>query len=393
MKDNTKDQKKYNSSRLIKIIATVVLVGFLAGLAGGIIGVRYFPERLTSLNSTSSQQKIISSQSELFSSIARNVSPSVVSIDISSTQKSTVYDFFGMPFNNAAPTKSAGTGIILSSDGVVLTNRHVIPDGDSKITVTTSDGKKYENVEVLAKDTRTNYDVAFIKIKGANGLKPAKLGDSDKMQVGDMVLAVGNALGEFENTVTSGIVSGKGRPVSAGDGANSVESLTNLFQTDAAINSGNSGGPLVNMNSEVIGLNTAVASSAQNIGFSIPINDIKVQITSILQKGKLEVPYLGIRYILVTPELKAKYELSTDMGAWLKGDEQNLAVINGSPADKAGLKEGDIIIKINGQTIDSKNPPASALGKLKIGDKVEIVYLRDGKEQKTNSVLEAAPKD
>jgi len=355
------------------------------------VGVRLLPERITSLNSTSNQQKVISSQSELFSTIAKNVGPSVVSIDIKSSQSSTIYDFFGNPFNSLTPSLSAGTGVVLSSDGVIMTNRHVIPDNISSLSVTTSDGKKYDNVEVLAKDTRTNYDVAFIKIKNVNNLKPAKLGNSDSMQVGDMVLAIGNALGEFENTVTSGIISGKGRPIEAGDGTSSAESLTNMFQTDAAINSGNSGGPLVNMSGEVIGLNTAVASSAQNIGFSIPINDIKNQISSILKDGKLVIPYLGIRYITLTPELKTKYDLPVDKGAWLKGSQDSLAVINGSPADKAGLKEGDIITKINSQTIDSNNQPATVLGKYKVGDKIEIVYLRDAKEQKTTAILAVSP--
>ncbi|MEI6237311.1 MAG: trypsin-like peptidase domain-containing protein [Candidatus Saccharibacteria bacterium] len=388
MKENSNKAVKRKSSKLVIV---VVSVAFITGAIGGVVAVRIIPERITSLNNTSEQQKVISSQSELFSSIAKNVGPSVVSIDIKSSQKSTVYDFFGNPFNNSTPSQSAGTGIILSSDGVVMTNRHVIPENISSLSITTSDGKKYDNVEIIAKDTRTNYDVAFLKINNVNNLKPAKLGDSGSMQVGDMVLAIGNALGEFENTVTSGIISGKGRPVEAGDGTTSAESLTNLFQTDAAINPGNSGGPLVNMSGEVIGLNTAVASGAQNIGFSIPINDIKNQIASILKSGKLEISYLGIRYVILTPELKTKYQLSTDKGAWLKGNEQSLAVINGSPADSAGLKEGDIIIKIDGQAIDSKNPPASALGKLKVGDKVEIVYLRDDKEQKTQAVLAVSP--
>jgi serine protease Do len=356
-------------------------------MIGGVVGIKLFPQRVTSLTRTADQQKIVSSQGELISNIAKTVGPSVVSINTKSTStNSSLEMLFG---DTPQISQSAGTGVIISSDGIVLTNKHVIDSNITSVSITTSDGKTYDNVEVLARDPRDSFDIAFLKIKSVSGLTPAKLGDSSKMQVGDAVVAIGNALGQFENTVTSGIISGKGRPVTASDGS-SAESLTNLFQTDAAINSGNSGGPLVNMNSEVIGLNTAVASGAQNIGFSIPINDIKSQIASILEKGKLEVPYLGIRYILITPELKDQYKLNTE-GAWLKGSTQDLAVINGSPADKAGLKEGDIIVKINGKTIDSNNPPSSVLNGLKVGDTAEITYVRDGKTSTVKAKLEVSP--
>ena len=386
------NSRKVKSKSKHKITTTILIVfALIAGFAGGLLGSRIMPLRITSLNTPNGQQQIVSSQSQLISSIAKNVSPSVVSINIeSAASNSTINPIFGD--STAQPTTGAGTGIVLSSDGIIVTNKHVIPNTASNISITTNDGKKYDNVQVLARDPRSNFDIAFLKINGAKGLTPAKLGDSSKMQTGDGVVAIGYALGEFENTVTSGIISGQGRPITAGGGSTNAESLTNLFQTDAAINPGNSGGPLVNMNSEIIGINTAVAGgTAQNIGFSIPINDVKAQIESILNTGKLEVPYLGVRYVVITPELQTKYNLPVGQGAWLKATDQNSAIINGSPADKAGLKEGDIIIKVNSKDINEKNVLASLLGKYKVGETVDLTINRDGKEQNIKATLEVSP--
>lgn len=373
-----------------KIPYVAIIFGFVAGLGGTLTGAKLFPDRITSLDNSSAQQKIVSSQSELISQIAKDVSPSVVSINVESKQAATGIEmFFG---SGNSTTASAGTGIILSSDGIIVTNKHVIPDGTTSVSVTTNSGKIFEDVTVLARDPRSNYDIAFLKIKNAKDLTPAKLGDSSNMQVGDLVIAIGYALGEFENTVTSGIISGLGRPVTASDsGGGATESLTNLFQTDTAINPGNSGGPLLNSNGEVIGINTAVASNAENIGFSIPINDVKSQISSILTKGKLEVPYLGVRYVVLTKAIQERYELATAEGAWLKGSNAQLAVMNDSPADKAGLKEGDIITKVNDDKITADSVLSTVLSKYKVGDTVKISYMRDDKELTTEATLEIAP--
>jgi serine protease Do len=388
IKTNAKNQEK---TAVLNTRLVIILVAFLAGILGGVLGARFVPgNRITSLD-TSAQQQIVSSQSELISKLASDVSPSVVSINVTSARQpvTSFEQLFGD--SSSQTSESAGTGIIISSDGMIITNRHVIPDGDIDISVTTNDGKTYDNVELIAKDPRTNFDIAFIKINGVSDLKPASIGDSSKMKVGDAVIAIGYALGEFSNTVTSGIISGVGRPITASDGGSNAESLTNLFQTDAAINPGNSGGPLVNMSGEVIGINTAVAGNAENIGFSIPVNDVKTQIASILEKGKIEVPYLGVRYVVVTPALQKRFDLATDFGAWLKSSDATQAVINGSPADKAGLKEGDIVTYVNGEKVDVDNPLATRLSKYGVGDSVELTYVRDGKELKTTATLEAAP--
>lgn len=211
--------------------------------------------------------------------------------------------------------------------------------------------------------------------------------------MGDHVIAIGNALGQFQNTVTSGIISGYGRDVVAGDETGtSFESLTDLFQTDAAINAGNSGGPLVNINGEVIGLNTAVAGDAQNIGFAIPINDIKGLVESVLSKGELQQPYLGVRYISLTADLAFQYNLDVKRGAYIvPSADGESSVLPGSPARKAGLREKDTITKVNNIAIDDKTSLTSALSKLKVGDKIKLTIIRDGKTITVNVTLETAP--
>ncbi|MEZ6330655.1 MAG: trypsin-like peptidase domain-containing protein [Candidatus Saccharimonadales bacterium] len=381
----TPKRPKSTTSIPTRVAVIVVALAFISGIAGGFLGSRLNTSRITSLDNTATQQKIASSQSELISNIAKDVSPSVVSINVESTVGNSY--FYGEQTQS-----SAGTGFIISSDGVIVTNKHVIPENTSKVAITTSEGTEYDNVDVIARDPRSNVDLAFLKVNGAKDLKPVKLGDSSQMVVGDSVIAIGYALGQFQNTVTSGIISGLGRPVTASDGsATSAESLTNLFQTDAAINPGNSGGPLLNMNGEVIGINTAVAGDAENIGFAIPINDVKPQISSVLEKGKLEVPYLGVRYVMLTEALQQRFDLALASGAWLKAGNDAQAVVNGSPADKAGLKEGDIIVKVNGEEITSETPLASVLSKYSVGQELDITYNRDGKEQSTKATLEVAP--
>jgi serine protease Do len=220
------------------------------------------------------------------------------------------------------------------------------------------------------------------------------LGDSSKMQVGDKVVAIGNALGQFQNTVTEGILSGFGRSVTAGDssGTGSDETLQNLFQTDAAINEGNSGGPLVNINGEVIGINTAIAGDAQNIGFAIPINDAQGSIKSILGTGKLERPYLGVRYISLTDDYAYTYNLPVKRGAYIPPAAGGQAsIVSGSPADKAGLKEKDVITAIDDTKIDENNSLTSVLGKHAVGDNITLSVLRGGKDMKIKVTLEAAP--
>jgi serine protease Do len=365
----------------VLLIVACAVVGFGAGwLAVGARG-----NNLD--NNEQLQQQIVSSESDLNETIAENVSPSVVSIDVTSTQEG---GFFYQDFESA----SAGTGIIISKDGYIVTNKHVIPETATEVSVTLSNGKTYDNVAVVGRDPRDSVDIAFLKIKDVDDLTPAKLGDSTKVRVGEKVVAIGNALGQFQNTVTTGVISGLSRPIVAGDGsAGGSESLTNLFQTDAAINPGNSGGPLVNVNSEVIGINTAVAGEgAQNIGFAIPIGDVKGLIAGVLATGKLQVPYLGVRYIQLDEDIAYEFNLDTTEGAYIwSGRDGAVTILPGSPAEKAGLQEKDIITKVNETAIDQNTSLVNALSAYRVGEVVTLTVIRDGQEIKVPVTLEAAP--
>lgn len=380
-KDRAGNQKLFT-------VAFLLISSVSAGFIGGYVGGQQDDNSLKS--NTQQAQQVVSSESNLISQIAKEVGPSVVSINVSS--KTTTNSFFG-PRTQAQ--ESAGTGFIISKEGVVVTNRHVVPAGASNVSITLSDGTELSDVEVIGRTNESDsLDIAFLKIKDKKGkeLTPAKLGDSSKMQVGEKVIAIGNALGQFQNTVTSGIISGYGRSVEAGDETSS-ETLQNLFQTDAAINQGNSGGPLVNVQGEVIGINTAIAGgTAQNIGFAIPINDVQGLIKSVLKEGKLLRPYLGVRYVTLNDEYAYQYNLDTKRGAYIAPSQGGQAsIVSGSPAEKAGLKEKDIITKIDDQEINEQNSLTSVLGRHTVGDKVKVTVVRDGKTITLDATLEAAP--
>ena len=373
-------------------VGLLVLLSLGAGFLGGWLGANNRLENPS--QTTQARQQIVLNESQLINDIAKNVSPSVVSIDVTSTSSQT--DFFGI--SQPTQQESAGTGIIISSSGIVITNRHVVPSGSGKVSITLSDGTQLSNVTIIGRTSDSDpLDVAFLKINDAKGkkLKPVTLGDSSKVQVGDKVVAIGNALGQFQNTVTSGIISGYGRSVQAGDssGTSATETLQDLFQTDAAINEGNSGGPLVDINGEVVGINTAIAGgNAQNIGFSIPINDVKGLVNGVLTQGKLIRPYLGIRYVSLTDDVASQYGLSTKRGAYIvPGQAGQPSILSGSPADKAGLKEGDIITKVNGTSIDQNNSLTSLLSKYNVSNKVSLTIVRSGKTITVSATLAAAP--
>lgn len=365
------------------MLLTAVSAGFLGGWLGA-------GSRSDNQTNEASRQ-VISSESQLISDIARNVGPSVVSVNV--TAQATVESFFGP---NTVQRRSAGTGVIINADGVIITNRHVVPRGVTNVSVTLSDGTTLDNVEVIGRTAENDsLDVAFLRVKDKEGkeLKAAALGDSSKMQVGDRVVAIGNALGQFQNTVTTGVLSGYGRNISAGsDTGSGAETLQNLFQTDAAINEGNSGGPLVNTSGEVIAINTAVAGQAENIGFAIPINDVQGLIKSVLNTGKLQRPYLGVRYASLTDDIAFELNLPIKRGAYiLPARAGQPSILPDSPASKAGLREKDTIVKVNDKAIDDRNSLGSLLGQHSVGDRVTLTINREGKEQTLDATLEAAP--
>lgn len=279
----------------------------------------------------------------------------------------------------------AGSGFIVSEDGLVVTNKHVVLDKAAEYTVFTSDAKKY-TAKVLAIDPVQ--DLAIVKIQSDQKFSAIRLGDSSGLQLGQTAIAIGNSLGEFSNTVSVGIISGLGRTISASSESGFSETLENIIQTDAAINTGNSGGPLLNLKGEVIGINTAMAQDAENIGFALPVNIVKKGIDQVKKTNKITHAFLGIRYVLIDQTIKEKYNLSTDSGALvLKGGQGEPAVTPDSGADKAGIKEKDIILEVNGERITQTNKLSAIIDKYNAGDKVTLKILRAGAEQNIDVVL------
>ncbi|MCL2371395.1 trypsin-like peptidase domain-containing protein [Candidatus Saccharibacteria bacterium] len=273
----------------------------------------------------------------------------------------------------------AGTGIVVSSDGYILTNKHVVEHARSVAIV--HDGILHQDVTVVGVDPLN--DVAFLKVNGVSGWEVATLGDSRQLRIGQPVIAVGYALGRFQNSVTAGIVSGVGRSVSAttSDGM-SAENLTDMIQTDAAINSGNSGGPLANAGGQVIGINTAVSTGANGLGFAIPIGATRGMLRNLLATGRVERAIVGVRFTDVDASIVAEHDLPVRRGAFLNGEN---SVVPGGPADRAGVRPGDVITHVGGFEVGVHGNLATLLGEYTIGDRVELV-VRRGSETLTKHI-------
>lgn len=374
-KERTVSLKKAVIAVFVAMIITLLLA------AGGLTGAFLLGNSLN--NDIEEKRQTVVQEGEIIADISQDVGRSVVSIV--TEQQALVSGYFGA---RTRTSRAAGTGVIIDTSGLILTNKHVVPDGTSSVQIVTSNGKRYEGVEIIGRDPLN--DLAILKVKNPKDFVAAKLADSDTVRTGQKVIAIGNALGQFQNTVTSGIISGQGRPVEARDeNGLEAEALSNLFQTDAAINSGNSGGPLLNFNGEVIGINTAVAADAENIGFAIPINEAKGIIESVKTTGKVARPYLGVHYVMLNEELKEQFNLTVSDGAYIttEGD----SIVSGSPAEKAGLKPGDVITKIGNFTLNEKTSLASAVGRYKANETVELTVIREGKEMKIKATLAEAP--
>jgi serine protease Do len=389
----------------------VFLQTILAGLVGG--GLMF---GLVSHFSTSTEKAPTKSTEETLSvdgvpvveddtliRLVEKRSPGVVSIVVS--KEITQAPAFGgipffFPFNNVAPKQDqgdgqsltekkkvgSGSGFFVSADGLVVTNKHVVSDDAATYTVVVNGGKEYE-AKVLGKDP--NNDIAVLKVEGTD-FPVLPLGDSDAIKVGQIAIAIGNPLGEFANSVSRGIVSGVQRDVTAGSGFGQEERLTNIIQTDAAINPGNSGGPLFNINGQVIGVNVAVAQGAENIGFALPINDVKRIVEQVKTIGRIATPYIGVRHILLNEQTAKQLELPYSYGALiLRGQNiTDFAVIPGSPGDKAGLVENDIILEINGKKIDDKTTLSKTIAEYNVGDELMLLVWHKGDTKEIKLILE-----
>jgi serine protease Do len=375
---------KFQDFEKQKTLAIGLAAGLLAGILGGAgtvlaLTVLHIPGLSNPIETisnatTTKKEKIVLEESSAVIEAVKKVSPSVVSI----TTSRNIQDFFGRNFEQET---GGGTGFILTSDGLIVTNRHVVADANASYSVLTSDGKTYD-AKVLSRDTLN--DIAVIRID-AKGLKPVELGDSDALNSGQWVIAIGNALGEFQNTVTVGVVSAKERKIDTDDG-----SLDGLIQTDAAINPGNSGGPLINLAGQVVGINTAIAGGAQGIGFAINIDSVKTALDSVQKTGAIVRPFLGVRYLPINKEIARSANLPSEKGAlvYRGANPTDFPVVPGSPADKAGIQENDIILKINNQELNESTSLVSLLQKYKPGDTVELNILRKGQEIKVPVKLE-----
>lgn len=330
--------------------------------------------------------------------IAKKICPAVITIVITKDMPK-VEGFYLMPFRGKgvilpkfkkgkkeATKVGGGSGFIISKNGYVLTSGHVVSDPDADYTVIISPEEKCQ-AKVLARDPIN--DIAILKIKGGN-FPYVKLGDSSQIELGEDVLAVGNPLGEFHDTLSSGIVSGMSRFINAKNHVTQQsQRLRGLIQTDAAINPGNSGGPLINMAGQVIGVNTAAVMGAQNIGFAIPINYAKKDLEEVKKFGKIRLPFLGVKYVILNKQIAQKNKLSVDYGALIV--RENLgesAVVKNSAAEKTGLKEFDIILEAKEEKVTSENPLSSILRKCQIGETIKLKVMRDKKEIILKTTLE-----
>ena len=378
----------------ISLAVFLVIVGSILGgaISDRLFGYRildkFFPRAGVELPSIITRQRILTEESVVIE-VAERVSPSVVTINVTKEQSALPFQIEFGPFGINIPqqrqenvAQDIATGFIISSDGLIVTNKHVVSDTSVKYRIITKDDKTYE-VQKIYRDPAN--DIAILKIdpstSSGQALKPVELGDSANLKVGQFVIAIGTALGEFRHTVTTGVISGIGRSITAGSPLEGyVEQLDNVIQTDAAINMGNSGGPLLNSAGQVIGISVAVSLEGQNIGFALPINIVKDSIENFNKTGQFSRPFLGVRYQMISKEAAILNEVPE--GAYV------VEIVSGSPAEKAGIKTGDILTYMDGKRIsEAEGGLAKIISSKKVGDSVELTIWRNGEEIKVKTTL------
>jgi serine protease Do len=403
MDQEQKRFKKLSGAQFFAVMLLTFIIGSLSGFVGGISGLvaldnenfqKSFPifkdlklkERVEKTLRVFSEQRKVIETSETIDAI-KKVKPSVVSIIV----RSSTYDFF---WGEELRSEKSGTGFFVTNDGLIATNKHVVLSDTDKqeIVIITDDGEKFE-AEVKAIDPSASNDLAFIKIIDTKekSFPILQFADSEDVQVGQKVIAIGNALGENDNTATQGIVSAMGKRIVAGGGNNFVEVLEGVLQVSAAINPGNSGGPLIDLDGNVIGINTAGSTNAELVNYAIPSNAVKPALDKFLKEGEIDRAYLGVYAETVTKSMKAYYDLSDVKGAMIvQPNRRTAGIVKDGPADRAGLKERDIILSIDGVEITPDRALSTVLLLIDPKKKVELRYLRDGEERKTEITLGSA---
>lgn len=353
----------------------VLLLALFAGLSGGFLSFyalqQGFKLEIGEKSFEIKQEEVFSEEAQIVDAIQK-VSPAVVSV-VAFSGSNEAGDFRQI---------SGGTGFIVSENGLVLTNKHVVLDESFSYKIVLADENEFE-AKVLSRDLFDDIAVLQIVSKEARKFPVAEFGDSDALAVGQKVLAIGNALAEYQNTVTLGIVSAKGRQIFAYNdaGLGSVENFAGLIQTDAAINLGNSGGPLINLEGQVVGMNSALEQSANAIGFAIPINDLKPVLKSVLKYGEIIRPVLGVRFVMLTKKQAYEIDPTLSYGAFLIGDGGvvNAAIVENGSADLAGLLERDVILEVNDLSVDENRPLQSIIRQYEPGDVLKMKVWRAGK--------------
>ncbi len=380
--------------KLIILVTTLILFLTIWSFAANYLpnASDYF-KNLTNKNKLELEEKVkVVTEESVTIDVVKRVKASVVTVvlekeeSIGGEEPMQIGPFriFGFQEEGNTEPQNIGSGFVVSKDGLVVTNKHVVSSAGNYSVITGSE-KKYK-VEKIYRDPLN--DIAILKIDPSQNkteaLIPVEFGDSSKLEVGQFVVAMGTALGEFRNTVTTGVISGLGRGITAGNEFQGfVERLDNVIQTDAAINYGNSGGPLLNSSGQVIGINTAIASGGQNIGFALPINILKESIKAFNESGQFERAYLGVSYKMITREQALLNDVV--QGAYVQ------LVVNNSPAEKAGIKQGDIIVKVDNKKIDGeKDELATIIASKKTGQVVIITVWRQGKTTDLKTVLTSA---
>ncbi|MDA1060897.1 MAG: trypsin-like peptidase domain-containing protein [bacterium] len=368
-------------------ISLAVAVAFVFGIAGGYLGSLLNGSDDVRVNSEGIivEEHSYIEESMLIDAIDR-VAPSVVSV--LALQEVPLVPFYDPSHDRKyilgyEPQEvSGGTGFIVTADGLIMTNKHVVENEEAQYVVVFHDGTQYD-VEVVSKDPFDDVAVLRIVTDEEEKFPTVEFGDSDDLQIGQKVFAIGNALAMYGHSVTSGIISAKEREVSAyNEVGDDYENLFGLLQTDAAINFGNSGGPLVDLNGNVVGMSVATAEFGESIGFVIPVNDLKPTIKNIEEHGEILRPILGVRFVMLTPSQAEDLELSVTHGAIVISGEfsSEPAVIEGGSADKAGIREMDVILEVDGKELSLENPLHKVIRNYNPGDTVEMKILRGDKE-------------